>query len=136
MITAVDSSVLLDLLIPDPEFGPASRDAIVRCASEGDLIACDVVWAETIAHFADAVHGERVLADLGVRFSAIAATAASTAGTTWRARRRSGGSRGRIIADLLIGAHAALQADRLLTRDRGFYRSHFAQLAIVDPTTA
>lgn len=136
MITAVDSSVLLDLLIPDPDFGPASRDAIVRCAGEGNLIACDVVWAETIAHFGDAAQGDRVLTELGLRFSAIDPTAASTAGTTWRAYRRSSGSRGRIVADFLIGAHAALQADRLLTRDRGFFRSHFAQLAIVDPTSA
>lgn len=136
MITAVDSNVLLDLFIPDPVFGPASRDAIVRCVGEGDLIACDVVWAETIATFGDAAAGERALTELGVRFSAMAATAASTAGATWRAYRRGGGPRDRIVADFLIGAHAAAQADRLLTRDRGFYHRHYGQLAILDPTAA
>jgi predicted nucleic acid-binding protein len=40
----------------------------------------------------------------------------------------------RIVTDLLIAAHALQYADRLLTRDRGFYRSRFAKLAVLDPT--
>jgi predicted nucleic acid-binding protein len=38
-----------------------------------------------------------------------------------------------VIADFLVGAHAVEQADRLLTRDRGFQRAAFAGLVIVDP---
>jgi len=45
-----------------------------------------------------------------------------------------GGSRTRLIVDFLIGAHARERADRLLTRDRGFYRAYFDELEIVDPT--
>lgn len=42
--------------------------------------------------------------------------------------------RERVVADFLVGAHAMLHADRLLTRDRGFYRKHFARLEILDPS--
>jgi predicted nucleic acid-binding protein len=58
--------------------------------------------------------------------------AALAASDAWKAYRRRGGRRERLIADFLIGAHAQLQAERLLTRDRGFY---FAKLSVLDPAT-
>jgi hypothetical protein len=38
-----------------------------------------------------------------------------------------------LIPDFLIGAHALVQADALLSRDRGFYRRYFSKLKILDP---
>jgi len=36
-------------------------------------------------------------------------------------------------ADFLLGAHAMLQTEQLLTRDKGFYRSAFADLRVASP---
>ena len=41
-----------------------------------------------------------------------------------------GGKSGRIVPDVLTGAHARLLADRLLARDRGFWRDHFCDLPV------
>ena len=49
---------------------------------------------------------------------------------------RGGARRDRIVADFLIGAHARLQADRLLTRDRGFFRDSFDGLEVIDPSAS
>jgi predicted nucleic acid-binding protein len=135
VITAVDTSVLLDVFGADPEFGERSADAVRRCLAEGGLIACEVVWAETAASFDTSTAAERAMTGLRIGFSELDQTISLAVGQVWRAYRRAGGTRERVIADFLIGAHAATRADRLLTRDRGFYRSYFSELAILDPSS-
>lgn len=135
MITAVDTNVLLDVFSADADFGPRSRAALERCLDEGSLVVCEVVWAETSAAFPEISAATAALDRLAAVFSATTATTAAAAGVAWREYRRAGGPRTRVVSDFLVGAHAATQADRLLTRDRGFYRRYFTQLPVLDPMT-
>ena len=136
MKTAVDSSVLLDVLGADPRFGAASREAMRAAYDGGALVACEIVWVEVRAHFPSDAEFHRALDLLGVRFEAITSDAAQLAGRLWRESRRAARRpRDRLVADFLIGAHAAQQADALLTRDRGFYRRSF-RIHVIDPSEA
>lgn len=136
MITAVDTNVLLDVFTADPRHGPASRSALSTCGDEGLLVICEVVWAETAAAFPPDHPVSATLLGTGATFTMMGEPAAVMAGRAWSAYRRGGGPRSRILADFLIGAHALHAADRLLTRDRGFYREWFSGLTVLDPSTA
>jgi predicted nucleic acid-binding protein len=133
LITAVDSNVLLDILVADPHFGPAAKAALGVARTNGRLVACDVVWAEVTGFFASrdaATEGMRLL---GAEFDPLTLDAALEAGKAWKTYRARGGPRSRITSDFLIGAHAMHQTDRLLTRDDGFYRTYFKHLSVFHP---
>jgi len=134
VITAIDSSIIIDVLEPDPEHGPASREALRRCLREGSMVACDAVWAEVATAFGHAqARAIEALREIGIAYSPMTEEAALRAAECWyRFRKRSGG-KDRIVADFLIGGHALVQADRLLTRGRGFYRDYFKSLKLVVP---
>ena len=136
MITAVDTNVLLDLFGADPRFGVQSKAAVRSCLTEGRLIACEVVWAEVGCFFSTPDAMQQAMDLLGVEFSPIELKTALSASSSWKEYRSRGGQRGRVAADFLIGAHALAQAQRLLTRDRGFYRTYFSRLTVLDPTKA
>ncbi len=134
MITAVDTNVLIDVFRGDPRFGPDSREAMNACLREGTLIVCDVVLAETRAIFDGEQAASSALELAGVSYVAPSASSALLTGDAWRRYRAAGGPRTRVVADFLVGAHAVKQADRLLTRDRGFYRRYFSELTVLDPS--
>jgi len=134
MITAVDTNVLVDVFKADAKFGPASAELLRRALAEGAIVACEIVWAEAATVFdADAQFTEAIEA-LGIAYSAMERESALLAAHAWRRYRVRGGQRQRVAADFLVGAHALRQADRLVTRDRGFYRDYFEKLRVIDPT--
>jgi predicted nucleic acid-binding protein len=134
LVTAVDTNVLLDVFGADRIFGRNSADSLRRCLSEGALIACDAVWAETATAFTNPARFRAAAAELSMTFDPIDEETALKAADAWRRYCAQGGTRAPIASDFLIGAHAMTAADRLLTRDRGFYRRYFAGLRILDPS--
>lgn len=135
MRTAIDTSVLLDVLVADPAHVDASEAALRRVAQEGALVIGECVLAEVAPAFATADDLEEFLSDWQIDFVSSTRDSALLAGAMFRlylARRPVKGRR-RVIADFLIGAHGRCLADRLLARDRGYYRDHFKGLTLIEP---
>jgi predicted nucleic acid-binding protein len=133
MVTAVDTSVLLDVLLNDAQHAPASFAALHRAAANGSLVICDATLAE-IVPVLSAGDLPQFLSDWKLTFLPSTQQIAVLAGEMFRLYLDRGGKRGRVVPDFLIAAHAQQLADRLLARDRGYYRDYFKQLDLWDPS--
>ncbi|MCP4408945.1 MAG: type II toxin-antitoxin system VapC family toxin [Gammaproteobacteria bacterium] len=54
------------------------------------------------------------------------------AGQAFRRYRKSQGKRTRMLADFLVGAHAAVSGIGLVSRDRGY--THYFNIKLIDPS--
>jgi predicted nucleic acid-binding protein len=134
MVTAVDSSVLLDVLLNDPQHAPPSIAALRHAATEGSLIICETTLAEIVPTLSGA-DLPQLLSDWSLAFVPSSQASATLAGEMFRAYLGRGGKRGRVVPDFLIAAHAQTHGNRLLARDRGYYRDYFTQLKLWDPSS-
>jgi len=132
MKTAVDSSVLFDIVKGAP--GAAAAQAALEAAlAQGGLCVCAVVVAELGRYFANEQDLRDFLNDCQIDHDPLNMDAALEAARIMRAYARNKGPGERVAPDFLIGAHAARQADALLTCDAGFYRHYFDGLNVTTP---
>jgi len=131
--TAVDSNVLIDVIGPASEYTTPAVAALDEARARGALIICPVAAAEIASYFASARELAEVLAEMSIRMTDLRAAEIHAAGSAYVAyRRRSSKPKNRMLADFLVGAHALHQAGALVTRDRGYYRTYFPRLKLVD----
>ena len=130
---AIDSSVLIDLLAGDDAVAEGAEASLRECLTAGPVAVCDVVLAEVTTALRDGAEVLGVLEDMGLSFHATEAKAAVRAGEMQRRYRQRGGKRQRTVPDFLVGAHALLQCNALITRDAGFFRDYFKGLKVIVP---
>jgi predicted nucleic acid-binding protein len=153
VITAVDTNIFLDILLPDPGYKGISRGYLERGMKEGPLVICELVYSELSALFSKKKDLDGFLEDLNVTLKSSTEDSLYKAGETWKEylKRRGPGiqcsacgnkmtitcnqcsepvRRRHIISDFIIGAHAKVLADTLITRDRGIYKAYFKNLML------
>lgn len=133
MITSVDTSVLIDVLSNQPDFAARSEAALRTARREGRLIVCEAVVAELSPVLPTQQELMEFLGDVGLDFVPSPLEVAVQAGTTYSRYLKNRGGAARVLPDFLIAAHAQHLADRLLTRDRGYYRTYFEGLVLLAP---
>ena len=128
MITALDTNVLFDLFRSDSPHHAEANRWVREARYRGEIIVCDIVYAELAPAFDDRERLDGALRAIGAALSPINSAIAYEAGLRWRTYRQAGGPRTRIMTDFLIGAHALDAAEAFLTRDQGFFATYFPEL--------
>ena len=126
--------MILDVLTDDPTFAAGSERVLRQAASEGQLVVCECVLAEVFPALGSQPSCDEFLADWQLDFVPSSRESAALAGASFARHLARRGRQGRVVADFLIAAHAQLHTDRLIARDRGFLRDHFADLTVLDPS--
>lgn len=154
MITAIDTNILLDILIKDSKHYEGSKRLLEKALYSGALIISEVVYAELVTQFERREKLDEFLRDAFITLLSSTPEALQEAGKAWSRyiKKRNKRiqcpqcgkrllieckncsytitTRQHIISDFLIGGHAKVLADRLLTRDRGYYRAYFKDLTL------
>jgi predicted nucleic acid-binding protein len=136
MRTALDTNILIALwerrLLAA---GVASGLSAAQC--DGSLVISPAVYAEFLAHpILTEPDINEFLSQTGIQIDmqlhdATWVEAGRRFAQYARARRRSSGDGPRrLLADFIIGAHALIQADRLMTLDDSHFRRYFPELVL------
>ena len=83
MITAVDTNIILDILIPDEPCSLSSKALLDHHVSIGQLIMCEVVYAELAASFRSENELKTFLMETGIRLTYSNEKSLYLAGTRW-----------------------------------------------------
>jgi predicted nucleic acid-binding protein len=129
----VDSCVVIDVLENDRRWAGWSQTQLETWSARGPLLINAMIYAELAAYAAskEALEAEITMAALVMR--EFSRDAMFLAGRAHAAYRRRGGTRAGVLADFLVGAHAAVLQVPILTRDITRFRAYFPTVKLVSP---
>ena len=137
MRTAIDTNVI-SALWSGESASQAMAGLLAHAQGQGGLVISAPVYCELLAYpgatltfvreFLDRTY---VVTDFLMDEAVWEAAGSAYAAYAQRRRRSRGASPKRLLVDFIVGAHAMLNADRLLTLDAGRYKLAFPRLATV-----
>ena len=128
----IDTNVLIDIIGADPTFGKCSLNTLHRLSTTGVVIINPIIFAEIGAMINSVEELNELLSPRLFRRENLPWEACFLAGQAFRRYGKKKGQRTRILADFLIGAHAAIAGFGLVSRDRGYKR--YFNLKFIDPS--
>ena len=129
---AIDAPVLVQLLTDGPE-ADAAEACLRQCLGNGKVVVSDAALAELCAALRNGAEALGALEEMGIHYHPVEAKSALRAGEMHRRHRQRNAGDSRRIDDFMVGAHALLQCDGLITWNDTFYRDYFKGLKLIVP---
>ena len=129
----VDTNVLVDVLQNDPQWADWSIAQLRAQAKLHALAINPVIYAEMSLSFSTLEALDDVVLTMALELREIPRPALFLAARAYVLYRRRGGSKGQVLPDFFIGAHAAVEGWPLLTRDASRFKTYFPTLDVIAP---
>ena len=129
----VDTNVLVDVLENDPEWAEWSIAQLRAQSQIHRLVINPIIYSDLSLTFSTVEALDDSLAGMELEMIDIPKPALFLAGKAFVQYRRSGGVKNNVLGDFFIGAHAAVSALPVLTRDTRRYTSYFPSVKLVAP---
>jgi predicted nucleic acid-binding protein len=132
-VLLVDTNIIIDVLGEDAVWSDRAARQMRFQSRVHELVINPLIYAELSPSFASVPELDASIDGLELTYRELPRTALFVAGVAHRHYRKAGGPRQSILADFLIGAHAAVMGCGILTRDPRRYRSYFPAVEVIAP---
>lgn len=129
----VDSNVILDIVLDDPNWADWSESSLARYGVHTKLYINSVVYTEVSIAFERIEKLESALNKGGFQMMEIPKEALFLAGKAFLKYRKGKGVKRSPLPDFYIGAQAAIFDLDLITRDVSRYRTYFPSVRLISP---
>jgi len=129
----VDSNVILDVFLDDPNWAEWSESALEKFSSMTKLFINSVVYSEVSIGFERIEELESAMLRSGFQMLEIPKEALFLAEKSFLKYRKNKGIRRSPLPDFYIGAQAAIFEMKLITRDVSRFRTYFPTVQLISP---
>ena len=129
----VDSNVILDIFLDDPNWADWSESALANYSVHTTLYINSIVYTEVSVGFGKIEELESALHKGGFQMLEIPKEALFLAGKVYLRYRENKGLKRSPLPDFYIGAQAAVLDLDLITRDVSRYQTYFPSVRLICP---
>jgi predicted nucleic acid-binding protein len=129
----IDANVLLDLFTDDPNWAAWSEERLQALMGREALHINPIIYAEVSVGFQHQEELDAALSGIQPLMLPLCKASGFLAGKAFLRYRQAGGARRSPLPDFYIGAQAAVQGLRLLTRDGTRYKTYFPDVTLIEP---
>ena len=132
-IILIDTCVLTDLSDEDNEWYEWCSQTLETLDDNHSFFINDIIYAESSIIYPTIEEFNEYLAVLDIPISKIPKEALFLAGKAFLKYRKNKGTKHNVLPDFFIGAHAAVNKYKLMTRDKGRFSTYFPTVELIIP---